>query len=702
MESNKIRIVDYFPFFGPTGRELLELRITMLKDYVDQFIICESNKTQSGIPIECELKGLIKELSLPENKIRIIELDIPDADKLVVEDIDRQNCTENYKPSVNQDNINSLRARVRERLQKDALLSVIDEYDHDTIFIHSDSDEIINPKKLDYILNLVKENPINIYKVNSVLLEGRADLVTYDINIDRPKLWHGIFICTKEHFLTVTPISIRSGLQTIYNTTYLSNIDEEELSWHFSWMGNKELRNIKRKAFMHYDDKLSIVLDGTGYNNEFANNFFDNYELMEGAVSPSGITDSILKKYPIEKLPSEIFSLPRVKEFLLPTTGMDFVKDKYETFCNIESNINKHLPILHSLAKECSHITEFGVGFGLSSSAFLLSSAAVRSYDVVFYEEADQLFKYAKQDGRDCEYIVKDDLTVDIDETDLLFIDSYHSYDQLQKELSKHISKVKKYIVFHDTYSFGLTGQSKGERGLLQAIIECVIEYPGWKFKYHTTDNNGLTILENTNKVRTSTDVRPRKISKFNLKEALVQYIEDPFNSDNNFELGLKYELLGHLSAACSFFLRAAEFSKSDIQAYVALVRLGLCIEKSGNRVYSTEGVYLRAISLLPNRPEASFLLCRLYERSKKWNECYTLACEGELLEQPTSLRHVTEYPGKYGFTYEKAVSSWWIGRYEQSYSIFKELETRLDVDTVHMQSIKNNILNLNNWLNKK
>jgi hypothetical protein len=702
MKKNKIKIVDYFPFFGPTGKELLELRVEMLKDYVDQFIICESNKTQSGLPIEYELKGLIKELNLPEDKIRIIELDIPEADDIIIEDIDRQNCTENYKPSVNQDNINSLRARVRERLQKDALLSIIDEYDNDTIFIHSDSDEIINPKKLDYILNIVKENPSNVYKINSVLLEGRADLVTYDISTDRPKLWHGMFITTKKILSTTSPITIRSGLQKTHTTTYLSKVDNEELSWHFSWMGDAKLRDIKRKAFMHYDDKLSIVLDGAGYNTESADKFFNDYELMEGSVSPSGITDSILKKYPIEKLPSEVFSLPRVKEFLLPTTGMDFVKNKYETFCNAESNINKHLPVLHSLAKECSHITEFGVGFGLSSSAFLLSNATVRSYDIVFYEEADQLFKYAKQDGRDCEYVIKDDLTIDIDETDLLFIDSYHSYDQLQKELSKHINKVKKYIVFHDTYSFGLTGQSKDEKGLLQAVIECVIENPMWKFKYHTIDNNGLTILENTNRSRPSANVIPRKISKFNLKEALLQYIEDPFNSDNNFELGLKYESMGHLSAACSFFLRAAEFSKNDIQSYVALVRLGLCIEKSGNRVYSTEGVYLRAISLLPNRPEAFFLLCRLYERSKKWNECYTLACEGELLEQTTSLRHVTEYPGTYGFTYEKAVSSWWIGRYEQSYSIFKELETRKDIDAVHMQSIKNNILNLNNWLNKK
>jgi len=46
------KIIDFFPYFDPTGKEILELRINMLKDYVDEFIICESNKTQSGIPKE--------------------------------------------------------------------------------------------------------------------------------------------------------------------------------------------------------------------------------------------------------------------------------------------------------------------------------------------------------------------------------------------------------------------------------------------------------------------------------------------------------------------------------------------------------------------------------------------------------------------------------------------------------------------------
>jgi hypothetical protein len=45
-------------------------------------------------------------------------------------------------------------------------------------------------------------------------------------------------------------------------------------------------------------------------------------------------------------------------------------------------------------------------------------------------------------------------LEVDIDETDMLFIDTLHNGDQLEKELERSASKVKKFIAFHDTTTF--------------------------------------------------------------------------------------------------------------------------------------------------------------------------------------------------------------------------------------------------------
>ena len=90
-------IVDFFPYFDKTGRELLELRIHMLDKYVDKFVICESNKTHSGIPLEYNLAEVIKQLKLPSHKIKIIQQNIPDTDKVSVEPIDIFNCYDDNK-----------------------------------------------------------------------------------------------------------------------------------------------------------------------------------------------------------------------------------------------------------------------------------------------------------------------------------------------------------------------------------------------------------------------------------------------------------------------------------------------------------------------------------------------------------------------------------------------------------------------------
>jgi beta-1,4-mannosyl-glycoprotein beta-1,4-N-acetylglucosaminyltransferase len=67
-------VVDCFSYFNE--KELLELRINLLKDHVDKFVITDANYTHSGILKEYTLKKTIKELGLPEDKIEVIEVDL--------------------------------------------------------------------------------------------------------------------------------------------------------------------------------------------------------------------------------------------------------------------------------------------------------------------------------------------------------------------------------------------------------------------------------------------------------------------------------------------------------------------------------------------------------------------------------------------------------------------------------------------------
>lgn len=489
------QIIDFFPYFDQTGKELLQLRINVLKDYVTKFIICESNKTHSGLPCEYMLDQRISELGLPRDKIEIIQLTIPEDDKLPVELIDVFNCYENNK------NHDSIRARTRERLQKDSLLQTIDKYSDNTLFLISDSDEIINPIYLDWLSNTVLNYPDYIIKVPLVHLEGRADLRVYKVD-GSPKLWDGgMFMCTKQHLKRATPTQIRSNVDNPFNISHLhqDGIRVEDMGWHFSWMGGAEKRNIKRKSFTHYNDTFSFI-KGNKYSGEEMDKLH-NEDPKVGSMSPSGEIDTVLQNYPIEELPEQLFYFNTIKEYLLPTSGLqktNVLEREYENACNTSTDINEHLPILKNLAENCTTVTEMGTRDGQSTRAFLVTDVKLTAYDLELDSTVNNLFIIANLQGKDVRYIQADVLNLEIDPVDLLFIDTWHTYDQLSQELKLHGNKAQKYLAFHDTHTYGVSGEGGGGQGLLPAIIEFLIENPHWRFKIHRTVNNGLTVLERT------------------------------------------------------------------------------------------------------------------------------------------------------------------------------------------------------------
>ena len=175
----------------------------------------------------------------------------------------------------------------------------------------------------------------------------------------------------------------------------------------------------------------------------------------------------------------------------------DFFESEYQRALKTPSDINQNLYILHAIAKKCKHITEMGVRTGVSTRAFLNTDATLVSYDIQLNKEVSDLFEIAKKEGKNVNYIKADVLNIEIEETDFLFIDTLHVYEQLKQELNRHSKKVKRFIAFHDTYTFGLKGENGTDsKGLLTAIIEFMIMNPEWKFRLFKTSNNGMTVIE--------------------------------------------------------------------------------------------------------------------------------------------------------------------------------------------------------------
>lgn len=165
----------------------------------------------------------------------------------------------------------------------------------------------------------------------------------------------------------------------------------------------------------------------------------------------------------------------------------DQIFARFRELCEIPSDINEHLGTLKEYADRCSHVTEFGVRGCVSLHAFLASKArTVVAYDIANVATPS-----------DCEkltFVCADVLQIEIEPTDLLFIDTIHTYDQLRQELELHSPKVRRFIGMHDSEMFGGNGEDGGP-GLNIAIHEFLTAHPEWHECYRSHANNGLTIL---------------------------------------------------------------------------------------------------------------------------------------------------------------------------------------------------------------
>src|SRR5262249_8726058 len=174
--------------------------------------------------------------------------------------------------------------------------------------------------------------------------------------------------------------------------------------------------------------------------------------------------------------------------------GGPTLADLYHAACVTPSDINEHCPVLYALAKECRHVTEMGTRTAVSTTALLFAPPErLGCYDLRKYPPVDRLAALA---GRtQFAFHQADVRQVEIEETDLLFIDTWHVYEQLREELSLHSPKVRRYIVLHDTTTFGDRGEAEGRRGLWPAVEEFLARGT-FRLKRRLHNNNGLTVLE--------------------------------------------------------------------------------------------------------------------------------------------------------------------------------------------------------------
>ena len=192
---------------------------------------------------------------------------------------------------------------------------------------------------------------------------------------------------------------------------------------------------------------------------------------------------------------------------------------EYKNKCHHYSDIYEHLPTLLDYTLKCNSVVECGVRDIVSSYAFALGlknnvNNVYTLIDPYKSNDIDRFIEGCKANNVNATFVNEDDLKCPLIKTDLLFIDTWHVYGHLKRELARWNLSVNKYIIMHDTtvdewrgetLRLGLDSVTQSvssgipveeiTKGLWPAIEEFLKEHPEWKLEKRYTNNNGLTIL---------------------------------------------------------------------------------------------------------------------------------------------------------------------------------------------------------------
>jgi len=189
----------------------------------------------------------------------------------------------------------------------------------------------------------------------------------------------------------------------------------------------------------------------------------------------------------------------------------------YKYLCDHPCDINEHLPTLYKYALECDSVLELGVRGCVSSFAFLRAKPKLLIMNDI--HECDVGFLLARA-ANETNTRVKtawvNDLALELEEpVDMVFIDTYHVYGQLKRELAKFAPLCNKYIIMHDTEVDKVHGECirgalnphvmeqetgipyhENLIGLQLALDEFLAASSDWVLHEVFHNNNGLTVLK--------------------------------------------------------------------------------------------------------------------------------------------------------------------------------------------------------------
>ena len=233
-----MKIFDTFTFYNEL--DLLELRMNILGDTVDYFVINEANITFTGKP---------KPLYYAENKERfkkwehkIIHHVLHDAN----ETLEKYWEGVRYHRSMMEDDIYKLPLHYqRACFHKDsAIYALLDRAEDDDIILTSDADEIANPEAIKVIQDWFDPDKHYVLK---------GPVYYYYLNLLCEREWMGTRVSTMKMLKTMSIDKLRQSHNAAWKV--------EDGSWHWSFFGDADTVRAKMDAYEHQENNLQHFRD---------------------------------------------------------------------------------------------------------------------------------------------------------------------------------------------------------------------------------------------------------------------------------------------------------------------------------------------------------------------------------------------------------------------------------------------------------
>ena len=284
-----MKIFDCFMYFDE--EQVLDLRLNVLNDFVDYFVIVESTQNHKGIKREL----LFDQSKFQKFKNKIIYLVYDEIPKNVETISDNEDENEKDRKYI-------MNAVYRENSQRNFITKGLQKADENDLILVSDVDEI------------PKLNSLNLSKIDNKILIFKQDMFYYKFNLAIPNFkWSGTKGVKKKNLKS--PQWLRNikdrkyaffRIDTFFSEKKYTNIKIiSDGGWHFSNIKNAKMIEHKLRSYLHHRefDQVSLSVDEI---DNLIKNKKAIYDLrVDKKVNKVG-NGVVLNNYNINKLPKYI------------------------------------------------------------------------------------------------------------------------------------------------------------------------------------------------------------------------------------------------------------------------------------------------------------------------------------------------------------------------------------------------------------